>query len=85
MARLDAAPTAVAGEVSDASFWAVVRALPERQRAAVVLYYVEDLAVAEIAEILSVSVGTVKTSLFMARQSLAATLGAEEVLDDDNR
>ena len=62
-----------------------MRALPERQRAAVTLYYLEDLPVAEIAEILGVAAGTVKTSLFMARRSLAASLGAEEVLDDNDR
>jgi RNA polymerase sigma factor (sigma-70 family) len=85
MSRLDPEPVMVGGEASDAAFWAAVRALPERQRAAVVLYYVEDLGVAEIADILRVAVGTVKTSLFMARQSLAANLGAEEVLDDNDR
>ena len=86
LSRLDPDPHAAAvGETSDAAFWAAVRALPERQRAAVVLYYVEDLGVAEIADILRVAVGTVKTSLYMARQSLAATFGAEEVLDDNDR
>ncbi|MEP7203459.1 MAG: sigma-70 family RNA polymerase sigma factor [Ilumatobacteraceae bacterium] len=85
MSRLAPDPFVAAGEVSDAAFWSAVRALPERQRAAIVLYYVEDLAIAEIADILRVASGTVKTSLFMARQSLAATLGAEEVLDDNDR
>ena len=85
LARLDPNPIATSSEAIDVVFWAAVRALPERQRAAVTLYYVEDLAVAEIAEILGVAAGTVKTSLFMARRSLAASLGAEEVLDDNDR
>ncbi|HEY0520856.1 MAG TPA: sigma-70 family RNA polymerase sigma factor [Ilumatobacteraceae bacterium] len=85
LARLDPDPRVSSGEVSDAAFWAAVRALPERQRAAVALYYVEDLSVAEIAEVLSIAVGTVKASLFMARRSLAATFGAEEVSDDNDR
>jgi RNA polymerase sigma-70 factor, ECF subfamily len=76
--------TSSADTVSE-TFWKAVRALPERQRAAVALYYVEDLAVTEIAEILGVAPGTVKTSLFMARRSLAVSLGAEEVLDDNDR
>lgn len=83
LSRLDPPQLAVAAHDVGA-FWRAVRALPDRQRAAVALFYVEDLAVAEIAEILRVAPGTVKTSLFMARRSLAVTLGAEEVLDDDD-
>lgn len=85
LARLDPHPIMAASEAVDAEFWDAVRALPERQRAAVTLYYIEDLAIAEIADILGVAGGTVKTSLFMARRSLAVTLGAEEVLDDNDR
>jgi RNA polymerase sigma-70 factor, ECF subfamily len=85
VARMDPHPVSVAVDLTDEAFWVAVRALPERQRAAVALFYIEDLAVADIAEILGVAPGTVKTSLFMARRSLAVTLGAEEVLDDDNR
>jgi RNA polymerase sigma-70 factor, ECF subfamily len=60
-------------------FWAAVRELPERQRAAVALRYLDDLSVEEIAEILDVTAGTIKTSLFKARQSLARSMQAEEV------
>ena len=84
-ARLDPQPVVAATDVTSDQFWAAVRALPERQRAAIVLYYVEDLPVGEIAHVLGIAPGTVKTSLFMARRSLAATLGAEEVHDDDDR
>jgi RNA polymerase sigma-70 factor, ECF subfamily len=63
----------------DDSFWAAVRALPERQRAAVALHYVDDLSIDGIADVLGVTSGTVKASLFAARRSLAATLGAQEV------
>jgi RNA polymerase sigma-70 factor, ECF subfamily len=81
-----ATPDPIAATVAGVSneFWAAVRNLPERQRAAVALRYIEDLSVIEIAKILDVTTGTVKTSLFMARRSLAITLGAEEVLDDDS-
>ena len=71
-------PVEVADPVSTA-FWAAVRALPERQRAAVALYYIDDLGVDEIAEVLEVTAGTVKTSLFKARRSLERALRVEEV------
>jgi RNA polymerase sigma-70 factor (ECF subfamily) len=45
--------------------------LPDLQRAVVALHYVDELSVAEIAEVLDVHVGTVKTSLFRARRRLA--------------
>ncbi|HEX2783644.1 MAG TPA: sigma-70 family RNA polymerase sigma factor [Ilumatobacteraceae bacterium] len=84
LALLDAHPIAAPAEAVGEAFWAAVRALPERQRAAVALYYIEDLSITEIADILGVAAGTVKTSLFMARRSLAVSLGAEEVLDDND-
>ena len=56
-----------------------MRALPERQRAAVALYYIDDLGIDEIAEVLEVTAGTVKTSLFKARRSLERALRVEEV------
>ncbi len=65
-------------EPEDAEFWDAVRALPKRQRQAVVLHYVEDLPVAEIAEMLGCAVGTAKAHLFKARRNLAARLGVEE-------
>lgn len=68
----------------DDQFWSAVRELPPRQRAVVALRYIEDLPVAEIASLLEVSEGTVKTSLFRARRTLAETLGAEEVRDGDD-
>jgi RNA polymerase sigma-70 factor, ECF subfamily len=79
VARLQPAPAVELRDPVSARFWAAVRALPERQRAAVALYYLDDLSVEGIAEVLQVSTGTIKTSLFKARQSLARTLRAEEV------
>jgi RNA polymerase sigma-70 factor (sigma-E family) len=54
-----------------------VRALPERQRACVVLRYYEDLGDEQIAEILDCSVGTVKSQLHKARVHLARLLEEE--------
>jgi RNA polymerase sigma-70 factor (ECF subfamily) len=62
-------------------FWTLVRALPRQQRAATTLRYAEDLSIDSIAEILGVSAGTVKRSLFSARRTLAAHLNAEEGSD----
>jgi RNA polymerase sigma-70 factor, ECF subfamily len=45
-------------------------ALPEAQRAAIALFYYEDLSVEEAARILEMPVGTVKTHLSRARAAL---------------
>lgn len=53
--------------------------LPARQREVVVLYYLLDLSVGEVAEWLGLSPGGVKHALFRARRSLARALRSEEV------
>jgi len=45
----------------------------------VVLYYLEDLSVGDVADILDVSPGTVKRHLYNGRATLARTLNIEEV------
>jgi RNA polymerase sigma-70 factor (ECF subfamily) len=72
-ARVDAAPS----EPADGAFWRAVRALPELQRHAAALFYVDDLSVDHIADVLGVAPGTVKKALFQARGNLARTLGDE--------
>jgi RNA polymerase sigma-70 factor (ECF subfamily) len=64
-----------------------VSALPRRQREVVVLHYFLGLEVREIAEVLGVSDGTVKTSLHRARSALAWSLGEpiEEEATDGER
>jgi RNA polymerase sigma-70 factor, ECF subfamily len=59
----------------DLADWLVV--LPARQRAAVALYYIEDLSVAEVADALGVATGTVKALLWKARHTLANHLTME--------
>jgi RNA polymerase sigma-70 factor (ECF subfamily) len=49
--------------------------LNDEQRIVVTLFYGEDLSVVEIAEILSVPAGTVKSRLFHARDILKKLLG----------
>jgi RNA polymerase sigma-70 factor (ECF subfamily) len=48
--------------------------LPPDQRAAIALFYAQDLSVAEVAAALEVPAGTVKTRLMHARRKLRATL-----------
>ena len=69
--RADTLPS-IAVDVRDA-----LSTLPPRQRAVVALHYLDDRPVAEIAELLGCSSGTVKTHLARARQALAARLGEE--------
>jgi len=58
-----------------------ILALPVQQRMVVVLYYINDLSLKEISEILEIPVGTVKSRLHYARRVLKKQLGAHrEVL-----
>jgi len=52
-----------------------VLALPLSHRGVVVLYYVNDLSLQEISEILDIPVGTVKSRLHYGRQALKQRLG----------
>ncbi len=56
---------------------AAVAGLPPDQRAAIGLFYLEDLSVAETATALNVPAGTVKTRLMHARRKLRAVLEGE--------
>ena len=55
--------------------WDAVRRLPDRQRACIVLRYVENMTDAEIAYALECSVGSVKTHHHRARRALLDSLG----------
>jgi RNA polymerase sigma-70 factor (ECF subfamily) len=56
----------------------LVAALPDRQRAVVTLYYLEDKSVDEVASLLGMPEGTVKTLLHRARARLAQAIGPRE-------
>jgi RNA polymerase sigma-70 factor (ECF subfamily) len=51
-----------------------IATLPERQRQVVTLYYFLDLSVADIAGVLSRSIGTIKSTLHDARVHIGAAL-----------
>lgn len=55
-----------------------MRELPAEQRAAIALFHLEELSVAEVAVALDVPVGTVKTRLMNARRRLRAALEGDE-------
>jgi RNA polymerase sigma-70 factor (ECF subfamily) len=55
-----------------------LRRLPVEQRSILVLHHLEGRALAELAEILQVPLGTAKSRLFTARKALAAAIAVEE-------
>ena len=59
-------------------FWAEVRKLPARQAQVVALHYVEDRSVDEVADLLEITPGSVKTHLHRARQTLGTRFGSRE-------
>ena len=56
-----------------------VRALPQRDRALVALYHLEDRPLAEVAEVLGLRPGAAKVALHRARRRLADLLADQEV------
>jgi RNA polymerase sigma-70 factor (sigma-E family) len=54
-----------------------IRSLGADQRAVVVLHYLADLPVEEVASLLGIPLGTVKSRLSRARTALAGALGTE--------
>ena len=60
-----------------------VSSLPLNQRVVVVLYYLNDLSIQDVSEILEVPVGTVKSRLHYGRLALKRKLGfTQEVVPD---
>jgi RNA polymerase sigma-70 factor (sigma-E family) len=73
-------PAPIGGPV-DVDLLRAVAALPPQQRTAIVLFYYEDRAVADVAELMDCSVAAVKVNLFRARKALAQRLGEREPND----
>ncbi len=68
-------PAGPDGGSHDADLWAFVQTLPRKQRAAIVLRYYEQLSEAETAEVLGVSVGTVKSQTSRALATMRTRVG----------
>jgi RNA polymerase sigma-70 factor (ECF subfamily) len=58
---------------------ALLERLPAKYRQVVALFYMQEKSYDEVARMLDLPVGTVKTYLFRARKSLAEELAAERV------
>jgi len=69
-----AAPPDLSVETSEV--WDEVHRLPRRQQQAIVLHYVAQLSMVEIADVMGCSQGTVKSHLHRARESLRSSLAA---------
>ena len=67
----------------DGALWDFVQTLPRKQRAVIVLRYYEELSEAETAEILGISVGTVKSQASRALASMRARIHDNPVLAQD--
>lgn len=76
LAEVEGIAAAPAAEPEDARLRRQVDKLPEKQRQAVTLYYLDERPVSEVAEMMGLPVNTVKTHLHRARASLAAALGS---------
>jgi len=79
LAQLDAEAAAVVPPISvdGLAVAAALATLPRRQRQVVVLHYLLDVPVGEVARQLSMPVGTVKSRLARARSALAEQLDVE--------
>ena len=66
-----------------AALWEFVQSLPRKQRAVVVLRFYEDLSEAEVADILGISVGTVKSQSSRALAALRSRVHTQPILARD--
>jgi DNA-directed RNA polymerase specialized sigma24 family protein len=78
-----ALPAAGLSSPHDLDVWAAVMALPPKERAAIVLFYFNDLPVADVAAALGCRPSTARVRLHRGRQRLAAVLGEEATTGAD--
>jgi RNA polymerase sigma-70 factor, ECF subfamily len=62
--------TALIANEDSRGLWQAVAALPSGERTAVLLYYRDEMPVRDVARVLGVTTGTIKTLLFRARRHL---------------
>jgi len=75
---------AVRGAVQDVVQRAIMN-LPERYRVVVVMRHLQDMSVEEIARVLEMPTGTVKTHLFRAREMLRGRLASVLEMETDGK
>ena len=81
--RVEALPkTSPTVAVEQTDYSAVLARLPRAQRVAVVLHYLEDRPVADVAAVLGCAEATARVHLFRARQRLGQLLNSERAADD---
>ncbi|MGC4779399.1 RNA polymerase sigma factor [Micromonospora chalcea] len=83
-ARLGASTEAPEPSPDRVAVLAALRQLPESQRRVVVLHYLSDLPISEIAETTGMPAGTVKVYLSRARTALAPLLDADDERKDSD-
>ena len=71
------ARTVLSGKQKSERILRVMNSLPEKYRTVIILRHIEDLSLEEIAQVLQLPVGTVKTNLFRARMLMKEKLGNE--------
>lgn len=76
-------PQPIVDQLPDLDLARAVHSLPPQQRAAVALFYLEDLPVRQVAELLGISEPTVKSHLHRARAKLAGLLSEREEVSGD--
>ena len=76
--RLEVAPPDPPGLEEHVAVIEALRTLPAGQREVLALHYLADQSVSDVAELLGVAEGTVKTRLMRGREALAALLSEEE-------
>lgn len=75
---VESALSAVLRTEQSRRLYEAVRALDDKQRTVVVLYYFNDMAVRDIARVMECREGTVKSRLFAARRNLQKAMGHQE-------
>ena len=84
-------PPAPDADLEDTEFkeriWAIIDALPERQRTAIILHRFEELSAAETARVMGLSTGAVESLLHRAKSTLlqacrAQGLGPRDTTED---
>lgn len=62
-----------------------VRRLPVDSRSIIILYYLDECSIADIAAMLGIPEGTVKSRLFAARTLLRRMMGQDEAVEAERR